>query len=78
MQPITLKVYYGAEGAPESARPEWLRQVVRIDVPDPDGGLRDLEFAFGSRGQAMEHRAPAPARRWQSRARATAADAALR
>jgi outer membrane protein OmpA-like peptidoglycan-associated protein len=51
MQPITLKVYYGAEGAPESARPEWLRQVVRIDVPDPDGGLRDLELAFGSPGK---------------------------
>lgn len=50
MQPITLKVYYGAEGAPESARPEWLRQVVRIDVPDPDGELRDLELAFGSGG----------------------------
>jgi outer membrane protein OmpA-like peptidoglycan-associated protein len=51
MQPITLKVYYGAEGAPEFARAEWLRQVVRIDVPDPDGGLRDLEFAFGSPGK---------------------------
>jgi outer membrane protein OmpA-like peptidoglycan-associated protein len=50
MQPITLKVYYGAEGAPESARPEWLRQVIRIDVPDPDGGLGDLELAFGSPG----------------------------
>lgn len=50
MQPITLKVYYGAEGAPESARAEWLRQVVRIDVPDPDGGLRDLELAFGAPG----------------------------
>ena len=52
MQPITLKVYYGAEGAPESARAEWLRQVVRIDVPDPDGGLHDLELAFGSPANA--------------------------
>jgi outer membrane protein OmpA-like peptidoglycan-associated protein len=48
MQPITLKVYYGAEGAPESARPEWLRQVIRIDVPDQEGGIRDLELAFSA------------------------------
>ena len=54
MQPITLKVYYGAEGAPESARPEWLRQVIRIDVPDPDGGLGELELAFGSPGAFVE------------------------
>jgi outer membrane protein OmpA-like peptidoglycan-associated protein len=48
IQPITLKVHYGAEGAPESAPTEWLRQVIRIDVPDPDGGLGDLELAFGA------------------------------
>jgi outer membrane protein OmpA-like peptidoglycan-associated protein len=38
VQPITLKVSYGAEGASETAPPEWLRQVIRIDVPDADGG----------------------------------------
>jgi outer membrane protein OmpA-like peptidoglycan-associated protein len=37
-QPITLKVSYGAEGAPETAGPEWLRQVIRIDVPDAESG----------------------------------------
>jgi outer membrane protein OmpA-like peptidoglycan-associated protein len=34
VQPLTLKVTYGAEGAPESAPPEWQRQIVRIDVPE--------------------------------------------
>jgi outer membrane protein OmpA-like peptidoglycan-associated protein len=47
VQPITLKVYYGPEGAPESARPEWLRQVIRIDVPDPGGGVENLALALG-------------------------------
>ena len=37
-QPLTLKVSYGAEGAPESAPPEWMRQIVRIDVPEPVAG----------------------------------------
>jgi outer membrane protein OmpA-like peptidoglycan-associated protein len=41
-QPFTLKVSYGAEGASETAAAEWLRQVIRIDIPDeegPDGSL---------------------------------------
>ena len=38
-QPLTLKVSYGAEGAAESAPPEWMRQIVRIDVP-VDGGAK--------------------------------------
>jgi outer membrane protein OmpA-like peptidoglycan-associated protein len=41
-QPITLKVSYGAEGAPETAAPVWLRQVIRIDVPDQAGGGGDV------------------------------------
>jgi outer membrane protein OmpA-like peptidoglycan-associated protein len=35
VQPITLKVSYGVEGASEIAPAEWMRQVIRIDVPDP-------------------------------------------
>ncbi len=38
VQPITLKVSYGVEGASETAPAEWMRQVIRIDVPDPLGG----------------------------------------
>ena len=33
VQPITLKVSYGAEGASETAEAQWMRQVIRIDVP---------------------------------------------
>ena len=39
-QPLTLKVSYGAEGAAESAPPEWMRQIVRIDVPGSADGAR--------------------------------------
>lgn len=39
-QPLTLKVTYGGEGASESAPPEWMRQIVRIDVPEPVDGAR--------------------------------------
>jgi outer membrane protein OmpA-like peptidoglycan-associated protein len=35
VHPITLKVSYGSEAAPPSAPPEWTRQVVRIDFPEP-------------------------------------------
>ncbi|HET6579895.1 MAG TPA: OmpA family protein [Gemmatimonadales bacterium] len=41
-QPITLKVSYGAEGAPETSAPEWLRQVIRIDVPDAAAGMGEV------------------------------------
>ncbi len=33
LQPLTLKVTYGAEGESEVRRPEWSRQIVRIDIP---------------------------------------------
>ena len=58
VQPITLKVYYGPEGAPESARPEWLRQVIRIDVPDPEGDLGHLALALGGTGAVAGAEAP--------------------
>ena len=32
IQPLTLKVVQGAEGAADASRPEWSRQIVRIDV----------------------------------------------
>ena len=41
VQPIMLKVSYGVEGASETAPAEWMRQVIRIDVPDPAGGAPD-------------------------------------
>jgi outer membrane protein OmpA-like peptidoglycan-associated protein len=33
LQPLTLKVMYGAAGESEVRRPEWSRQTVRIDIP---------------------------------------------
>jgi outer membrane protein OmpA-like peptidoglycan-associated protein len=34
VQPLLLKVAYGADGAPVQFKPEWERQVVRIDFPE--------------------------------------------
>ena len=33
LQPLTLKVTYGAQGEPGVRRPEWSRQITRIDTP---------------------------------------------
>ena len=33
LQPLTLKVMYGAAGELEVRHPEWSRQIVRIDIP---------------------------------------------
>jgi len=34
IQPLTLKVLYGSEGAREARPPEWKRQIVRLDFPE--------------------------------------------
>ena len=48
VQPLTLKVTFGALGASESAPAEWSRQIIRIDVPDDGPGAGELEMADGS------------------------------
>jgi outer membrane protein OmpA-like peptidoglycan-associated protein len=39
VQPLTLKVVQGGEGAADTRRPEWSRQIVRIDLPVDAGTL---------------------------------------
>jgi outer membrane protein OmpA-like peptidoglycan-associated protein len=57
-QPLTLKVSYGAEGAPESSPPEWMRQIVRIDVP---GTVDEATAGSGAGNQGGPAGAATPA-----------------
>ena len=54
LQPLTLKVMYGAEGETKAHHPEWSRQIVRIDIPldIAAGEAVNPEFQEGAGGVA--------------------------
>jgi outer membrane protein OmpA-like peptidoglycan-associated protein len=49
VQPLTLKAVQGAEGTADASRPEWSRQIVRIDVL-AQVALLDVEVGPGAGG----------------------------
>ncbi|HET8624547.1 MAG TPA: OmpA family protein [Gemmatimonadales bacterium] len=53
LQPLTLKVMYGARGETELRRPEWSRQVVRIDSPIDVVTAEGGEIQLQGHGRAL-------------------------
>jgi OOP family OmpA-OmpF porin len=62
LQPLTLKVMYGTAGESKVGRPEWSRQIIRIDVPGDlaDGAGENVAMGEAA-GEAAGHGRALPA-----------------